>query len=112
MAKRLLRLRLSARYRTEHGDDDPETGLVQVRFHDGQSFNGEETHRGHPLGARTARWVTSWISAWFVIHWAMPPGFVSFVNDLFRPDGKARIRAVSRETRSAVPSIVRTGIVA
>ena len=48
----------------------------------------------------------------FVIHWAMPPGLVSFMNDLFRPDGQARIRAVSRETRSAVPSIVRIGIVA
>ena len=49
VAERLLRLRLSARYRTEHGDDDPETGLVQVRFHDGRSFSDEETHRGRPL---------------------------------------------------------------
>ena len=48
-AERPLRLRLSAQYRTEHGDDDPETGPVQVRFHDGRSFSGEETHRGRPL---------------------------------------------------------------
>ena len=33
-------------------------------------------------------------------------------NDLFCPDGQTRIRVVSRETRSAAPSIVRTGIVA
>ena len=77
VAERLLRVRLSARYRTEHGDDDHETGLG---FHDGRSFRGEGTYGGHPLDARTARWVTSWISPWFVIHWAMPPGFVSFVE--------------------------------
>ena len=43
---------------------------------------------------------------------AIQPGFASFVERPVSPDGQARIRAVSHETRSAVPSIVRTGIVA
>jgi len=46
------------------------------------------------------------------MHWRYNLASHRSWNALFPPDGQARIRAVSHETRSAVPSIVRTGIVA